>query len=386
MNIPAKHSATGTTIFTVMSALAAEHNAINLSQGFPDFPIEKELSSLLHEASKGNYNQYSPMAGLPMLRTAIAKDFERRYSLNVDPENEITITPGATYGIYTAFTSFLNAGDEVIVLEPAYDSYIPNIEINKAKAVCVPLTAPEFKVDWQKVKDAVTKKTAAIIINTPHNPCGAIWTREDWDSLADIVRGTEIIIISDEVYEQLIFDGHKHYSILEHPELRSKSFAIFSFGKVFNNTGWKIGYVIAPPGLTKAFRHIHQFAAFAVNTPSQYAIAQYLSKPSLPNVGQLMEEKRNYFLNLLSSLPFTIYTPTLGSYFQLAGYEKISDLPDTEFAKWLTKEHGVATIPVSPFYQHKKDDKLIRFCFAKKKETLDLACERLSTLKETASF
>lgn len=369
-----------TTIFTVMSALASEYNAINLSQGFPDFPIDEKLSVLLFEAARGNFNQYAPMAGLPLLRQAIAGDFKTRYFLDIDADTEITITPGATYGIYTAFSSFLQKGDEVIVLEPAYDSYIPNIEMNGAKAVCVPLTTPAFSVNWDKVKDAITPNTRGIIINTPHNPAGSVWTREDWDRLAALVRNTNIIVISDEVYEQLIFDGQKHYSVLEHPELRERSFAVFSFGKVFNNTGWKIGYVIASPAFTSAFRKIHQYIAFSINTPAQYAIAQYLGIGTLPDVGKLMHQKRDCFLELIKDLPFTIHQRTSGSYFQVAGYEQISDLPDLEFAKWLTKEYGVATIPLSPFYSDKKDDKLVRFCFAKKESTLEEAVKRLQGL------
>lgn len=380
MHLPYKHSATGTTIFTVMSALATEHQAINLSQGFPDFPLDEKLAALLHEAASGNFNQYAPMMGLPLLRQAIAQDFLKRYAVTVDADKEITITPGATYGIYTAFTSFLQKGDEVIVLEPAYDSYIPNIEMNGAKAVCVSLVAPDFKMDWQTVKEAFTAKTKAIIINTPHNPTGAVWNKKDWEELATIVRGTDMFVVSDEVYEQLIFDEHQHYSVLQHEELRERSFAIFSFGKVFNNTGWKMGYVIAPPMLTNAFRHIHQYLAFSVNSPAQYAIAQYMSQSVLPNVGALMQNKRDYFLSLMKELLFTIHQPALGSYFQLASYERISELGDLEFAQWLTKEYKVATVPISPFYKNKKDDRLIRFCFAKKESTLEEAVNRLSKL------
>lgn len=386
MQIPYKHSAVGTTIFSVMSALAAEYNTINLSQGFPDFPIDPELAALLAEAAHGSYNQYAPMTGLPALRQAIAADFQKRYRLSLDPDKEITITPGATYGIYTAFTSFLQKGDEVIVPQPAYDSYIPNIEVNGGQAITVPLSAPTFATDWQRIRDALTARTRAIIINTPHNPTGAVWTHEDWNELADIVRDTDIIVVSDEVYEQLVFDGKKHISVLEHPELRQRSFAVYSFGKVFNNTGWKTGYIIASPALTEAFRHIHQFLAFSINTPAQYAIAQYLSKPTLPDVGKIMQQKRDYFLNLLKDLPFTIHQPAGGSYFQTAGYEQISDLPDLDFARILTKEYGVATIPLSPFYRDKKDDKLIRFCFAKKEETLREAAFRMSALQVAAAY
>jgi methionine aminotransferase len=385
MQLPRKHSAEGTTIFTVMSALAQQHNAINLSQGFPDFPIDEQIIAYLNEAAQTGFNQYAPMPGLPMLRQAIADDFSRRYAVDIDADTEITVTPGATYAIYTAFTAILQAGDEVIVLEPAYDSYIPNIETNGAKAIVVPLQAPTFTVDWDLVKAAITAKTKAIIINTPHNPTGANWGKEDWDMLADIVRGTEIIILSDEVYEQLVYDGQQHYTVLQHPELRERSFALYSFGKVFHNTGWKIGYCIAPPAFTQAFRKIHQFLCFSVNTPGQYALAKYLSQPELPSVSALMQRKRDYFLELIRDTPFTIHQPASGSYFQTVGYSTISDMPDTEFAQWLTREHGVATIPISAFYRDKKDDKLIRFCFAKKEETLKAAIDALKNIKVGAA-
>ncbi|MBS1772737.1 MAG: aminotransferase class I/II-fold pyridoxal phosphate-dependent enzyme [Bacteroidetes bacterium] len=384
MLLPQKHSATGTTIFTVMSALATEYNAINLSQGFPDFPIDEQLGNFLHEATVKGFNQYAPMPGLPILRQAISNDFERRYGVTINPDTEITITPGATYAIYTAFTSILQADDEVIVLEPAYDSYIPNIETNGAKAITVALRAPDFSVDWDAVKAAITPKTKAIIINTPHNPTGAMWNREDWDILASIVRDTNIIILSDEVYEQLVFDGKKHFTVLQHPELRHRSFVLYSFGKVFHNTGWKMGYCIAPPEYTTAFRRIHQFLCFSVNTPAQYALANYLSQPTLPEVSGMMQQKRDYFLKQLAQTPFTIHQPASGSYFQTVSYEQVSDMPDMEFAQWLTKACGVATIPISAFYRNKKDDKLIRFCFAKKEETISEAVERLTKLKVPA--
>lgn len=380
MNIPPKHSAGGTTIFTTMSALATKHNAINLSQGFPDFAIDTTLIGFLKEATEQHHNQYAPMAGLPMLKQAIAEDLQQRYDISIDEQTEITITPGATYGIYTAFTTILQKGDEVIVIEPAYDSYIPNIEMNGAAAVCIPLQTPEFNMDWKRVQEAINTKTKAIIINTPHNPTGTAWQNSDWDNLANIVRGTDIFILSDEVYEQIVFDGRKHQSIMQHDELRQRSFAIFSFGKVFHNTGWKIGYVVASPALTAAFRQAHQYLSFSVNTPAQYATAKYLTQPSLPNVGMMMQQKRDYFLSLMSPLPFTIHRPSSGSYFQIVGYENISDLPDLAFAEWLTKEYGVATIPISPFYKQGSEHKLVRFCFAKKEETLATAIERLSRL------
>lgn len=380
ITLPQKHSVTGTTIFTVMSALAQQHNAINLSQGFPDFAIDDQLGKYLHEATVAGFNQYAPMPGLPQLRQAISNDFAKRYNIEINPDTEITITPGATYAIYAAFTAVLQPGDEVVVLEPAYDSYIPNIETNGAKAITVPLSAPDFNVDWDRVKAAITSKTKAIIVNTPHNPTGAVWAKEDWNILADIVRDTDIIILSDEVYEQLIFDGKTHYTVLQHPELRQRSFVLYSFGKVFHNTGWKMGYCIAPPEYTTAFRRIHQFLCFSVNTPAQYALANYLAQPALPLVSSMMQDKRDFFLNLLQQTPFTIYQPASGSYFQTVSYNRISDLPDMEFAQWLTKEYGVATIPISAFYRDKKDDKLIRFCFAKKEETITEAISRLAKL------
>jgi len=384
MQLPAKHSAQGVTIFTLMSGLAQQYNAINLSQGFPDFPIDEALGQLLHKATLEGFNQYAPMPGLPMLRNAIADNFKKRYNVNIDPEQEITVTPGATYAIYAAFTAILQQGDEAIVLEPAYDSYIPNIEMNGAKAVPVALCAPDFHVDWNKVKDAITPRTKAIIINTPHNPTGAIWQLQDWNTLADIVLGTDIIILSDEVYEQIVFDGQQHYSVLQHPELRERSFALYSFGKVFHNTGWKIGYCIAPPAFTQAFRRIHQFLSFSVNTPAQYALAQHLADDTVMPVNTMMQQKRDYFLQLMQQTPFTIHQPASGSYFQIVGYERISNMGDMEFAQWLTKEYGVATIPVSAFYGNKKDDKLIRFCFAKKEMTLEQAVERLAALSTLA--
>jgi methionine aminotransferase len=378
--LPQKHSNTGASIFAVMSGLATQYNAINLSQGFPDFHIDEQLSKALGDASRNGHNQYAPMPGLPILRQEIALSIRKHYGQDVDPDTEVTVAAGATYAIYTDFTAILQTGDEVIVLEPAYDSYIPNIETNGAIAVPVQLSAPDFRVDWNKVKDAITPRTKAIIVNTPHNPTGTLWSRQDWDELATLVRNTNIIILSDEVYDQLVFDGAKHFSVLEHPELRPRSFALFSFGKAYNCTGWKVGYCIAPPAFTQAFRRIHQFLTFSVNTPAQYALAHILANDTAPPIHTVMQRKRDHFLSLIRDTPFTIYAPAKGSYFQVAGYGRISDMPDMEFAQWLAKEHGVATIPLSAFYSNKKDDKLIRFCFAKKEETLDEAVNRLRKL------
>ncbi|MBK6329858.1 MAG: aminotransferase class I/II-fold pyridoxal phosphate-dependent enzyme [Bacteroidetes bacterium] len=371
----------GTTIFSVMSQLASEHQAINLSQGFPDYMISPQLMAYVNEAMHDGYNQYAPMPGIPALRNILADKIYKLYQVNVNPETEITITPGATYAIYTAFTTFLQAGDEVIVLEPAYDSYIPNITLNGAKAVCVPLKYPDYAVDWQKVKDAITVHTKAIIINTPHNPTGYVWTADDMHMLDEITSNTNILIISDEVYEHITLDGRIHESVLKYENLRARSFVIYSFGKVFHATGWKIGYCVAPEALSKEFRKVHQFIGFTTNTPMQVALAKLLAdEHEYLQLPHFFEQKRNLFLNLIKDLPFTIYQQAQGSYFQLAGYEKISKLGDKEFAIWLTQHVGVATIPISAFNHDGKDDQLIRFCFAKKDSTLIEAAERMKKL------
>ena len=381
LTLPPKHRASDTTIFSVMSALAQTHDAINLSQGFPDFPIDSRLSDYLLEASRSGMNQYAPMPGLPILREAIAADFEQRYAVTIDPQTEITITPGATYAIYTAFSAILSPGDEVIVLEPAYDSYIPNIEMNGAKVVPVKLNANTFTPNWQNIKGALTSKTKAIIINTPHNPSGAIWDKDDWVQLEALLDNTNIFVLSDEVYDQLVYDNAVHHSVLQFPALRARSFALFSFGKALHNTGWKIGYCIAPPALTHAFRRVHQFMSFSVNTPAQQAIAQYLKDEQRMPAQQLLQAKRDRFIALMAQTPFRILAPAQGSYFQLASYAHLSDLPDTEYASMLTKQYGVASIPISAFYSDRKDDKILRFCFAKQEETLEKAVARLAQVQ-----
>ena len=380
LQLPEKYANVGTTIFTIMSALAQKHNAINLSQGFPDFSVDPNLGKLLLDASEQGFNQYAPMAGLLSLRQEIARHIFTSQNVQVNADTEITITPGATYAIYTAFAAILQPGDEVIVFEPAYDSYLPNIEMNGGKAITITLSAPSFSIDWNQVKDRINAKTKAIILTTPHNPTGTILDQQDWDMLAEIVRDTQIIILSDEVYEQLVYDGKKHISILRHPELRLRSFALYSFGKAYHITGWKVGYCVAPPSFTEAFRKIHQFLSFSVNTPAQYALSKYIQLPLQQPVCDFMQQKRDLFLSLLENTPFTIYKPSAGSYFQLAGYEQISDLPEHKFAVWLTKTYGVATIPLSAFYRDKKENKLIRFCFAKKEETLKTAANQLQKL------
>lgn len=371
----------GTTIFTVMSALANEYNAINLSQGFPDFPIDGALGDMVKNAIDDGYNQYAPMSGLAVLRQAIANKIGIFQGAAVDPETEITITPGATYGIYVALTSILAPGDEVIVPEPAYDSYIPNILLNKAIPVTVAIDAANFSIDWGKVEAAISPKTKAIIVNNPHNPLGSIMTREDLEQLTWLVEKHNLYVIADEVYEHLVFDGAEHVSVLRLPQLRSRSFIVHSFGKVFNATGWKVGYCIAPPGLTQQFRKIHQYLAFSVNTPVQKGLADYLAdRRHIADTNKLIAGKRDIFLDLMQDTSFTCSRPAQGSYFQVMSYSEISDMPDKEFAQWLTKEYGVAVIPVSAFYNDGTDNKLVRFCFAKKEETLQEAVSRMGKL------
>jgi methionine transaminase len=378
LQIQSKLPNVGTTIFAVMSRLATEHNAINLGQGFPDFPMSNELTGLVNEAMKNNFNQYSPMPGWLPLREAIAEKIEYLYGAKINPDTEITITPGGTYVIYSAFTAILQPGDEVVVFEPAYDSYIPNIEINGAKAVTINLVYPDYHIDWMAVQKAITPKTKAIIINSPHNPTGSVIGEEDIKQLRKIVEGTNIFIISDEVYEHLIFDNIPHQSILRYPDLLQRSFVCFSFGKTYNCTGWKLGYCIAPEPLTKEFRKVHQFNCFSCHTPSQVALAQFLkNKEAYLSLSGFMQQKRDYFKKLMQQTRFTM-NESYGSYFICGTYERISDEGDKELAIRLTKEAGVATIPVSVFYQTGKDDKVLRFCFSKKEETLDAAVEKLS--------
>jgi len=381
MIIP-KYPSTGVTIFSVMSALAQEHQAINLSQGFPDFPIDEALGDLVAKAIKEGYNQYAPMPGLPGLREAISRKVEHFQQVAIDPVTEITITPGATYAIYTAFATILQPGDEVIVLEPAYDSYVPNIYANGAVPVRVPLNKEDFSVDWERVFAAASQRTKAIIINNPHNPCGSTWAPEDFQQLIKLVQEYDLYVVADEVYEHLVFDDEAHLSVLRFPELRDRSFAVYSFGKAFHSTGWKMGYCIAPPPLTNAFRALHQYLAFSVNTPMQQALALYLEDLGrLAATTRLLQDKRDFFLEQMKDTRFRYRRPASGSYFQVMSYETLSDLPDQEFARWLTQEHGVATIPLSSFYGTAPDNqRLVRFCFAKKEATLEAAAGRLSIL------
>ena len=369
---------TGTNIFSTMSALALQHNAINLGQGFADYPMNQSLCNLVQKHMLLDKNQYAPMAGVPELRQAICNKTTRLYNKSFDIDHEITITPGGTYAIYTALTAIMQPGDEVIILEPAYDSYLANIEMNGGVAVLVPLNTPDFSVDWQKVKNAVTAKTKAIIVNTPHNPGSYIFTPQDWQSLTEIVSNTNMYIISDEVYEHIILDGAQHESILRYPALWDRCFAVFSFGKVFHNTGWKLGYCIAPKQLMNEYKKIHQFIAFTCNTPMQYAIAEFLQNENeYLQLPAFFQHKRDLFLNAMQDSGFTLYQKAAGSFFQTMGYQAISDRKDTDFTIWLAQEFKVATIPVSAFYKNGSNEKLVRFCFAKKDETLLAAAERL---------
>jgi methionine aminotransferase len=375
--IESKLPQVGTTIFTVMSSLAAELGAVNLGQGFPDFPMSNELISLVAQAMEEGHNQYVHMNGLASLREVLAEKIAGLYGTPVDPAAQITITPGGTYAIYTALTTILRPGDEVIVFEPAYDSYIPNIGINGAIPVRIDLRFPDYHIDWDEVRRRITPRTRMILLNSPHNPTGAVLRPDDIEQLRSIVRDTRIFIHSDEVYEHLIFDNIPHQSILRYPDLLERSFVSFSFGKVFHCTGWKLGYSVSSPSLMAEFRKVHQFNCFSCHSPSQVGLARYLTnKESYLGLSEFVQQKRDYFGRLMAETQFTPL-PSYGSYFQLYKYDRISDESDKDFAIRITKEYGVASIPVSVFYQSGKDDKVIRFCFCKKEETLEKAVERL---------
>ncbi|MDP4128526.1 MAG: methionine aminotransferase [Bacteroidota bacterium] len=377
MQFASKLPDTGTTIFTTMSALAAKTRAINLGQGFPDFPMDESLIEKVTQAMEEGFNQYAPMEGYLRLRETLAEKIEDLYQHAVRPDTEITVTPGGTYAIYTALTTLLQPGDEVIVFEPAYDSYIPGILMNGAVPVTIPLEYPSYRIDWDKVRAAVTDKTKLIMLNSPHNPTGAVLGHKDIEELRRLVHDSNIFIHSDEVYEHIILDGLPHLSILRYPDLWERSFVSFSLGKIFHCTGWKMGYSVAPEWLMKEFRKLHQYNAFSTHSPVQVAMASFLKeKTHYMSLPDFMQEKRDYFQQLMSETRFRPLQ-THGSYFQIYSYKEISDEPDFEFAKQLVARHGVTAIPVSAFYQNGKDDKVLRFCFAKKKETLELAVEKL---------
>lgn len=381
MSITSKLPEVGTTIFTVMSKLASDCGAINLSQGFPGFDCDPVLLELVNKYMKAGFNQYAPMSGVPVLRERIAEKTKLVHGVDLDSESEVTVVSGATEALYAAVTAVVKKGDEVILFDPAYDSYAPAVELNGGIPVFVPLEMPDFSVNWERVKSAITDKTRMIMVNTPHNPSGYVWTQDDLDSLADLIQERNILVISDEVYEHITFDGREHLSLLTHPLLRERTFVCGSFGKTFHVTGWKIGYCLAPPKLTEEFRKIHQFLTFSTATPLQYALADYLTQPSrylsLPNFYQ---KKRDLFCEGLKATPFE-FTPAQGSFFQMASYGHFSQESDYDLAVRLTKEIGVASIPISVFFSDKKDHKILRFCFAKNDLDLNKALDKLIDIK-----
>jgi methionine transaminase len=371
----------GTTIFTVMTQLAEAHGAINLSQGFPDFAPPARLVDRLGAHLRDGRNQYAPMAGVLRLREAIARKTESYYGVTVDPEREITITAGATEALFCAVQAVVAAGDEVVVLDPAYDSYEPAVALAGGRTAHVPLRGPEHAIDWDRLEACLGARTRLLVVNSPHNPTGSLIDAADLDRLAVLLRPYDCRILSDEVYEHIVFDGARHSSVLAHPELRERAFVVSSFGKTYHATGWKIGYCVAPPTLTAELRRVHQYVTFAAVTPIQHALADYLDDApehyrSLPDFYQ---SKRDYFLAAMAESRFRL-RPSRGTYFQLADYSEISSLPDVEFSRWLTIEHGVATIPISVFYAKPPNSALVRFCFAKEARTIDIAAERLAAL------
>ncbi|WP_418511089.1 methionine aminotransferase [Corallibacter sp.] len=370
----------GTTIFSVMSALAKEHQAINLSQGFPNFESDKKLIDFVTKAMQSGYNQYAPMPGNTELLKAIANKYEKLYNTSYHPEDEITVTAGATQAIYTIISAFVRADDEVIIFTPAYDCYEPAITIHNGKTIPIQLHAPSYCIDWDIVKSKISAKTKMIIINTPHNPSGTVLTKTDLLKLQELTANTDIVVLSDEVYEHIIFDNESHQSVCLFPELKKRSFITASFGKTFHNTGWKMGYCCAPKDLMIEFRKVHQFNVFSVNHPMQKGLADYLQEPSrYLELSGFYQEKRDLFLELIKDSRFD-FIPAKGTYFQVLDFSKITKENDVEFAKRLTKEHKIAAIPLSVFNENKKDDSMLRFCFAKTNETLKQAAEILNKI------
>ncbi|MFN3556399.1 MAG: methionine aminotransferase [Bacteroidales bacterium] len=375
--VTSKLPQTGTSVFAVMSQMAREHNAINLSQGFPDFPVSEHMVELVHKYMREGHNQYAPMPGLPWLREAIAEKTEFLYSAQYDPETEITVTAGATQAIFTAIMSLIREDDEVIVFEPAYDSYVPAIKLAGGVPICVQLKLPDYHIDWSEVKKVISGRTRMIIINSPHNPSGSILSAADMMQLEKLTKNSSILILSDEVYEHIIFDGREHQSVCRYPNLARRSLVMCSFGKTFHATGWKMGYCLAPANLMKEFRKTHQFVVFCVNTPVQYAIAEYLqNKDHYMHLGSFYQEKRDYFLQLIATSRFKV-VPASGTYFQVLDYSRISEESEMDFATRLTREFGVASVPNSYFYNKPVNNQTLRFCFAKGNETLEKAAEIL---------
>ena len=378
--IKSKLPNTGTTIFTVMSALANEHDALNLSQGFPDFPTAPRLIDLAHQFMKEGYNQYSPLSGVPSLRQVLSDIIFEEHGHRYDPEAEVTITHGATQAIASVLTAVIREGDEVIIFTPAYDCYAPMVELNGGVPIYIRLPHPDYHIDWNSVKNRINHRTRMIIINTPHNPTSMVWTEADLKTLEEITADSKILILADEVYEEIVFSPMKHHSVAVSNLLAERSFKIGSLGKVLHVTGWKIGYCMAPAAMMHEFRKVHQFQVFSANTPIQMAMAEYLKDPDSRNIASMLEQKRNLFRKVIANSGFKIL-PSEGSYFQLLDYSKISNLPDTEFARKLTIENKVASIPVSVFYHIPTDNKVLRFCFAKNDHTLEEAGKRLSEIR-----
>jgi len=374
-----------TTIFSVMSQLAAEHGALNLSQGFPDFDCPDRLRELVSEAMQAGHNQYAPMPGLPLLRQRIAEKVAALYQAQVDIDREITVTCGASEALFVAIQTVVRPGDEVILFDPAYDCYEPAVDLAGGRAIHLPLCAPDYRIDWQQLKDSISPKTRLIVINSPHNPTGSALEPDDLDRLAEVVADSQTFLIGDEVYEHIVFDGADHQSLLRHEALRQRSFVISSFGKTYHTTGWKVGYCIAPAPMTAEFRKIHQYVTFSISTPMQHAIAHFMADPSFHlELPAFYQAKRDYFRAALDGSRFDLL-PCRGTYFQLLDYRAISDRPDVEMARWLVERAGVAAIPVSVFYAAEsrarpEDDRILRFCFAKSNDTLDRAAERLLEL------
>lgn len=378
MQVHSKLPNMGTSIFSVMTQMATENNALNLSQGFPEFPVSQELIDLVYRNMQIGHNQYAPMPGLPILREAIANKIQNIGGVAVNAEKEITVTVGAAEAIFSSIMALVGKGDEVIVLEPAYDCYIPAIELAGATPVPLPLSQPDFAPDWQLIRENISGHTKMLMINYPHNPSGAILKAEDVAELKKLLHDyPQLMLLSDEVYEHIIFDGKEHLSVLKDEFLASRSIVVYSFGKTFHATGWKIGYVVAPEAIMSEIRKVHQYNCFTVNTPTQYAIAEYLqNENNYLSLNDMYEKKRDFFAKAVSASQFKV-VPSYGTYFQILNYSEVSNLPDMEFAEKLTKEYGLASIPVSAFYSTKKDDHLLRFCFAKGEDTLQKAADIL---------
>lgn len=381
MSLHSKLPQVGTTIFTVMSQLATQHQAINLSQGFPDFACPERLVELVSQHMRAGHNQYAPMTGVPLLRQRIAEKTEALYGAPIDAEREITVTSGATEALFAAIAALVRPGDEVILFDPAYDSYEPAVILAGGRTVRLTLSAPDYAVDWQRVREAVTARTRLVVINSPHNPTGSVLSAADLDALAEILRDTDAYVLSDEVYEHIVFDGLVHESVLKHPELRARSLVVSSFGKTFHTTGWKLGYCIAPPALSTELRKVHQYLTFSTVTPMQFAIADFLAEcpAHYRELPAFYQAKRDAFQRGLSGSRFAVL-PCRGTYFQLLDYSALTDEGDAAFARRLTVEHGLASIPVSVFHADGRDDKVLRFCFAKGEDTLQRATEILCTL------